>query len=119
MSSVEKIVDLFHQAGARAKVSSIHVNGWFGDYDKLSMTRVLFNEVFDLKLEAEKNRVVYVGDSPNDEPMFRYFPYSAGVKNVLDFAGQLKHPPAYVASRNGGNGFKEIVVHLLGVVGRR
>jgi len=80
MSSIDKIVDLFHKAGAQAKVSSIHVNGWFGDYDKLSMTRVLFNEVFDLKLEAEKNRVVYVGDSPNDEPMFRYFPYSAGVK---------------------------------------
>ena len=28
-------------AGATAKVSSIHVNGWFGSYDKLSMTRTL------------------------------------------------------------------------------
>ena len=29
---------LFEAAGAKAKVSSIHVNGWFGDYDKLAMT---------------------------------------------------------------------------------
>jgi len=113
MSSVDNIVDLFHQAGAQAKVSSIHVNGWFGEYDKLAMTLVLFNEVFDVTLDAEKNRALYVGDSPNDEPMFQYFPYSAGVKNVLDFVGQLRHLPAYVASRDGGNGFAEIAKTIL------
>ncbi len=113
MSSIDKIVDLFHQAGAEAKVSSIHVNGWFGEYDKLAMTRVLFNEVFNVTLDAEKNRALYVGDSPNDEPMFQYFPYSAGVKNVLDFVGQLKYLPAYVASRDGGNGFAEIAETIL------
>ena len=113
MSSVDNIVDLFHQAGAQAKVSSIHVNGWFGEYDKLAMTLVLFNEVFDVTLDAEKNRALYVGDSPNDEPMFKYFPYSAGVKNVLDFVGQLRHLPAYVASRDGGNGFAEIAKTIL------
>ena len=113
MSAIEKIVYLFTQAGAQAKVSSIHVNGWFGDYDKLAMTRVLFNEIFDVKLDTEKNRALYVGDSPNDEPMFQHFPYSAGVKNVLNFTGQLKYLPAYVASRKGGNGFEEIVAHLL------
>ena len=40
-SSVEQIVSLFEKAGAVAKVSSIHVNGWFGNYDKLAMTRIL------------------------------------------------------------------------------
>ncbi len=48
-----------------------------------------------------------------DEPMFRYFPYSAGVKNVLDFVGQLRYLPAYVASRDGGNGFEEIAETIL------
>jgi hydroxymethylpyrimidine pyrophosphatase-like HAD family hydrolase len=115
-SAVKQIVSLFDQAGAQAKVSSIHVNGWFGNYDKLAMTEILFSEIFNVELDNEKKRVLYVGDSPNDEPMFRYFPYSAGVKNVLNFTGQLKHPPAYVASRNGGNGFEEIVTLLLDVV---
>src|SRR3546814_3620033 len=34
-AAIEKIVALFEAAGATAKVSSIHVNGWFGDWDKL------------------------------------------------------------------------------------
>ncbi len=116
MSAVKKIVALFTQAGAQAKVSSIHVNGWFGDYDKLAMTRVLFEEVFKIALDAEKNRVVYAGDSPNDEPMFRYFPHSVGVANVLNFTDQINHLPAYVTNRMGGDGFGEIVTHLLDVV---
>ncbi len=112
-SAIKDIVDLFVRAGAMAKVSSIHVNGWFGDYDKLSMTRLLLDEVFTLKLNDEKEHILYVGDSPNDEPMFRFFPHSAGVKNILNFKNQLKYLPPYRASRIGGNGFAEIVDHLL------
>jgi HAD superfamily hydrolase (TIGR01484 family) len=32
--AVARIVAIFEAAGATAKVSSIHVNGWFGDHDK-------------------------------------------------------------------------------------
>ena len=39
-SAVDQIVKIFKQEGAVVKVSSIHVNGWFGNYDKLSMTRI-------------------------------------------------------------------------------
>jgi hypothetical protein len=49
--AVEQIVGLFKKAGAEAKVSSIHVNGWFGNYDKLTMSRFLFEEVFHEKLD--------------------------------------------------------------------
>ncbi|MBT3804797.1 MAG: HAD-IIB family hydrolase, partial [Desulfobacula sp.] len=38
-TDIERIVDIFEQNGATAKISSIHVNGWFGNYDKLSMTK--------------------------------------------------------------------------------
>ena len=31
------IAAIFKRMGAKAKVSSIHVNGWFGDYDKLAI----------------------------------------------------------------------------------
>ncbi len=41
---VLKIVECFKRAGAKAKISSIHVNGWYGTYNKLMMTRKLFKE---------------------------------------------------------------------------
>jgi hydroxymethylpyrimidine pyrophosphatase-like HAD family hydrolase len=100
-------------AGLHAKVSSIHVNGWFGDYDKLAMTRRLFRAEFQMDLERERAAVVYVGDSPNDAPMFAFFPRSIGVANVRRFASMLATPPAYVTIESAGAGFAEVVAHLL------
>src|SRR5262245_35310547 len=37
LESAERIATLMREAGLTAKVSSIHVNGWFGSYDKLAM----------------------------------------------------------------------------------
>ncbi|UCF93557.1 MAG: HAD-IIB family hydrolase [Desulfobacterales bacterium] len=113
VEDVDRIVGLFKKAGAEAKASSIHVNGWFGDYDKLTMTRILFEEVFGEKLEDIKEDVVFIGDSPNDAPMFAYFPNSVGVANVLDFKGRMPCEPAWVTQKKGGYGFSEMVHTLL------
>lgn len=110
---IETICDIFETHGATYKVSSVHVNGWFGDYNKLSMTQHFVQERWGLTLEDCRDRFVFCGDSPNDEPMFEFFPYAVGVKNLLDFADQLEHFPAYVASREGGEGFAEIVETIL------
>ncbi|OUL37644.1 HAD family hydrolase [Nostoc sp. T09] len=60
-------------------------------------------------------QVVTVGDSPNDESLFnrRYFPLSVGVANVLEYANQLQHQPAYVTSASEGEGFCELSNYLL------
>ena len=113
MVDVEKIVQHFEQAGARAKISSIHVNGWFGDYDKLAMTQLFFREQLNGELEAIRNNVVFAGDSPNDEPMFAYFPHAVGVANVRDFVDRMTHPPTWVTLNEGGFGFAEMVAVLL------
>jgi hypothetical protein len=113
MEDVERIVRLFEAAGARAKVSSIHVNGWFGEYDKLTMTRLLFTEVFKVDLEAVKENTVFIGDSPNDVPMFQFFPHSVGVANILDFKEIITHKPAWVTQQQGGYGFAETVKLIL------
>ena len=112
-TDIERIVALFEAAGAEAKVSSIHVNGWFGDYDKLAMTRMLFDEVFGLDLDSVREQVVFAGDSPNDAPMFGYFPHAVGVANVADFAGRLDAEPAWVTTARGGDGFAELAAALL------
>lgn len=111
--AVELIVALMEKNGLTAKVSSIHVNGWFGGYDKLGMTRVLMHEAFGVDLDAQRAHYVFVGDSPNDAPMFAYFPHAVGVANVRDFAGRFTHEPKYVTAAAGGAGFCEVVDALL------
>jgi len=111
--AIDRICEIFKKHEATCKVSSIHVNGWFGDYDKLKMMKIFVEERWGLDLDANKDRFLFCGDSPNDEPMFQYFPYSVGVKNVLRFADRMRHLPAFMASREGGEGFAEIVETIL------
>ncbi|MGD2127039.1 MAG: HAD-IIB family hydrolase [Desulfobacteraceae bacterium] len=110
---VERICEIFRKHGANCKVSSIHVNGWFGDYDKLGMTRVFAQERWGINLDEQKHRFLFCGDSPNDEPMFVYFPHTAAVKNILRFADRMKHLPSFVATQEGGKGFAEIAELIL------
>lgn len=116
---VDQIVDCFKAAGATAKISSIHVNGWFGNYDKLSMTRLLFTDVFNENLDSVKEQAVFTGDSPNDAPMFAYFTHSVGVANVKMFTDKMSVQPAWVTQKTGGNGFAEMVGILLPRSGNR
>lgn len=113
LSEVQKIVKIFEKHGAQAKVSSIHVNGWFGIYNKLSACKELFIKEYHSELDKEKDHVVFCGDSPNDEPMFSYFPYSFGVANIKKFMDQLKFPPQFISSFNGGKGFAQIAQTLI------
>ena len=111
--AVQAIVDCFEKNGAVAKVSSIHVNGWYGGYDKLAMSRRFFADIFALDLDRHRHQILYAGDSPNDAPMFGFFPHSVGVANVLQFSGQMDHYPTWVAEKEGGDGFAELVDVLI------
>ena len=111
--AVDRIKAIFEEEGATAKISSIHVNGWFGDYDKLSMTRRLAADRLGIDVDAERARVIFCGDSPNDAPMFAHFPNACGVANVRDFSGRLEAAPAWIASARGGEGFSEIAGAIL------
>ena len=112
-ADIKRIVSIFERHGAKAKVSSIHVNGWFGDYDKLTTSRTMMQELFGVDLAADKAAYVFSGDSPNDAPMFGYFPNAVGVANVVDFAGLLEHRPRWVTKARSGAGFVELAKALL------
>jgi hypothetical protein len=116
-AAVARVVAQFHAAGASAKVSSIHVNGWFGAYDKLGMTRIAARECLGVDLDAQREHYVFVGDSPNDAPMFGYFPNAVGVANVRAFQGQLEAQPRYVTRGECGDGFAELAAYLLAARG--
>lgn len=109
--AVHRIVEIFQSRGAVAKISSIHVNGWFGGYDKLTTSLRMLADEFGIDAHEQ---VAFVGDSPNDAPMFGYFPNSVGVANVQQFAGQLPASPKWITTKSGGQGFAEFTDHLLG-----
>jgi HAD superfamily hydrolase (TIGR01484 family) len=111
--AVDRIVAIMASEGLTAKVSSIHVNGWFGGYDKLSTTRLCLREGFGVDLDTERNRWVFVGDSPNDAPMFGFFPHAVGVANIRDFADRMDALPRYVTPSRGAAGFAELAEVLL------
>jgi HAD superfamily hydrolase (TIGR01484 family) len=113
VGDVERIVEVFGAHGATAKVSSIHVNGWFGGYDKLTTSLMMLKDEFGLDANRNEDEVVYVGDSPNDAPMFGYFSNSVGVANVMRFRDLLTADPAWVTLNEGGKGFAELAKHLL------
>jgi HAD superfamily hydrolase (TIGR01484 family) len=113
LESAERIADLMRAEGLTAKISSIHVNGWFGSYDKLAMTQTLLAESFKISSEILRRDFVFAGDSPNDAPMFAFFENSVGVANVTRFAGKLESKPKYVTQGSAGAGFAELVAHLL------
>lgn len=112
-SKVKQIVDIFEKNQAHAKVSSIHVNAWFGDYNKLSTTLKFFENEYQMNEEQVLAQSIFVGDSPNDEPLFSKFPLSFGVANILKFAKDIKFLPQFVTTQEGGEGFTEIADHIL------
>jgi HAD superfamily hydrolase (TIGR01484 family) len=111
--AVAKIVEIMESEGLTAKVSSIHVNGWFGDYDKLSTTKTMLKEDFDIDLEQDREQFVFAGDSPNDQPMFAYFPNAVGVANVLQMADLMTDFPKWITPSAGAAGFAELADALI------
>jgi len=112
-SDINAVVRLMQTEGMTATVSSIHINGWYGEHDKLAGARWIVRELWGRELDAELDRWVYVGDSTNDQVMFQHFVHSVGVANIRRFEAQLTHPPGYITPSERGAGFAEMAAHLL------
>ena len=105
------VIAVAHGLGASATLNSLWIICWLGEYDKLAMAQRLFSEAYGLGLEQLRDHVFYVGDSENDEPMFRFFPYSAGVATVVD--RPLRYWPRWLCRGAGGEGFVEVADKIL------
>ncbi|MBL8386551.1 MAG: HAD-IIB family hydrolase [Burkholderiales bacterium] len=104
---------MVRRRGMTTKVSSIHINAYFGDYDKLAMARIAARELWDEDLDATRNRWLFIGDSANDEAMFSFFPLTVGVANVRQVLDRLPVPPKFVTPGEGGAGFAQAVRALI------
>lgn len=106
--ATQEIITIFEKHGAQAKLSSIHVNGWFGTYDKLTTAKHVLTKDFGLTDQQIQSDCVYAGDSPNDEPLFSFFENSVGVKNIEPYLPILKFKPKYITQQEAGLGFQEL-----------
>ena len=112
-ADVDRIVAMMEAEGMTAKVSSIHVNGWFGSFDKRTTALAMLGRRFALAEADILACCAFAGDSPNDAPMFAHFPLSVGVANVRDYIDRIAAPPAFVTPSRGGAGFVELADRLL------
>jgi HAD superfamily hydrolase (TIGR01484 family) len=112
-TQIAQVVRVMRDEGMRATVSSIHINGWFGEHSKLSGARWIVQRRLGRLLDDERQRWVYVGDSTNDQAMFGHFPLSVGVANLRQFAAQLHTWPAYITASERGAGFAEVAQRVL------
>ena len=111
--SIQKIVQIFHSHKAEAKVSSIHVNGWFGNFNKVSTCSLLMKNLWNESSDSDYENYIFCGDSPNDEPMFTKFPYCVGVANIKPWLSQMNAHPKYYTQKSGGKGFAEMIDIIL------
>ena len=112
-TAIEEICRIARSHGAVCKVSSIHVNIWYGSYDKISCIRAYLEREGGNPFPQWKDQILFIGDSPNDEPSFQHFPVSVGVANIRTFLPKLRYPPRYITSREGAEGFAEAAELIL------
>ncbi len=118
-AETDELLAFCQSLGAHAKLSSIHVNAWFGDYDKRKgMEHWLSQGAPGLKMsDGSKtpswNEWLFIGDSPNDEPLFAAFDYTVGVANLSAYLDRLQHPPRWVTRQASGAGFAEMAARLV------
>ena len=110
---IAQVVRLMQDQGLHATVSSIHINGWLGDHDKLAGARWIAQHLYRRPLDAEVERGAFVGDSTNDALMFGHFRHSIGVANIRRFEAQLSCLPQYVTPSERGAGFREMADAIL------
>ena len=112
-TQIARVVAVMQREGMNATVSSIHINGWYGEHTKLSAAHWMLRRLYGRELDAEVERWVFVGDSTNDQAMFGHFPLSVGVANLRRFEDQLHTWPAYLTEGERGVGFAEVAARLL------
>ena len=111
--TVQQVLAVLQRVGMQTTVSSIHIHGCFGDFNKWQGACWIVRELWGRDLAQELDRWVFVGDSGNDQAMFQHFTHSVGVANIARFVPQLQHLPRYVTQGERGAGFAEVARAIL------
>src|SRR3546814_18295886 len=89
------------------------LNAWFGDYDKATMAAELLADDLGIDPQEQSRRVLFIGDAPNDESLFRACALSVGVANIKPHLNNFAHHPRWVCDAGHGAGFVEMADRVL------
>ncbi len=110
---IDKIKEIALSLGASFTESSIHLNVWFGSYDKRNGLLLFLPDIYPGKEQEFFEKAVYFGDSYNDQPLFSLFNLSIGMHSVEDSRSDFDNLPTYITKGYGGYGFAEAVGKIL------
>lgn len=110
---IQRMCEVLDEFEVSYSTSSIHLNIWSGDHNKWRAAERYFTISQGLTSEQVSEQVLCIGDSANDEPMFRALPLSVGVANIEHSRAYLTTLPTYITEGEGGKGFAEMALHLL------
>lgn len=118
-ASLESLLSIVRDNGCHALVSSIHVNVLLSCYSKAGGVETFFPRMREILGIGEDwqdflSSSVALGDSGNDEALFRMFPHSIGNKRVHDFSSSFACLPEYHTMEYGGRSFALVAGLLCG-----
>ncbi|MEB3339593.1 HAD family hydrolase [Okeania sp.] len=112
LSELTKMAGICETKGYGFTYSTVQCHIKLLEQDKATGLLQVLSKYFSA-LTTEK--IITVGDSPNDESLFQEskFPLSVGVANVLEYADKLNDQPVYVTSKKEAEGFCELAELIL------
>jgi len=112
-SDISRICRILEEEKAQYKISSIHINCWFGDFDKVKGVKAYLKRTHGREISQFEDKMLFIGDSPNDEPLFEELDYSIGMANIAPFLKDISHPPRYITEKEGALGFQQAAEIIL------
>ena len=110
---IRTLKNILSAHGANSAESSIHINAWFGTYNKKSALKFFMEKCLSIKEGEYLKKSIYLGDSFNDQPLFRYIPVSIGMHTVEERRDGFEYLPLYITTGTSGDGWVEVVNALV------
>ena len=108
-ADIERIVAIFERHGAHAKVSSIHVNGWFGDYDKLTTSKTMMARALRRRSRARGRTLRLLRQfAQRLRRCSAFSPMASASRTCVTSPGRCRTLPRWVTQARSGAGFVEL-----------
>ncbi|MGK7920007.1 MAG: HAD-IIB family hydrolase [Trichodesmium sp.] len=117
LSELTKMAELCQVKGYGFTYSTVQCHIKSLEQDKATGLLQVMSKYFP---ELTTEKIITVGDSPNDETLFNRsnFPLSAGVANIQEYADKLHYLPVYVTNKQEAEGFCELADLLKTIIDR-
>ena len=89
--------------------SNVHINFWNGNISKSNGVEYFIKNYAP---HISKEECLFYGDAANDESMFKTFPNTVGVSNILSVLDQLEYRPKIILEGKDNSGANGVYNHL-------